>query len=294
MNKRPQTMEEAQAADTAYQQRLEKNVNGWLASIGRDFKDMEGDFAVLAERVRKGDLGGERVAISQSTLLHPVVVEMRDLYKAKHGRVYSIEQLKGLQHNLDSLAFRRDRVAHQQAMAADAEAAPERSMVTTDYARNAARLDKDKGGKAYWSTDCELFARAFDSFVADKLEASKRKIATSPSAYEKLRPCRSVRRETPSTRPSIRSSESLLSVNPSWDRHCSRRARISIPRCRSAKSTQKLSACAGSGKACHPCSLSAAPTICRLMCHPMSMGHTTTARSTWWQETLAICASCRR
>ncbi|CAN7779351.1 hypothetical protein LJR296_007891 [Cupriavidus necator] len=175
MTKRLQTEEEAQAVDAAYQQRLEKNVSGWLTSIGRDFKGQEAEFAVLAERVRNGDFGGERVAVSQSTLLHPVVVEMRDLYKAKHGRVYSIEQLKGLQSNLDSLAFRRDKAEHQQAMAADAEVVPERRQVSTDYALNAARLDKDKGGKVYWSTKCELFARAFDSFVADKLEAKQAK-----------------------------------------------------------------------------------------------------------------------
>ncbi|WP_150124107.1 LPD1 domain-containing protein [Cupriavidus nantongensis] len=175
MTKRLQTVEEAQAVDAAYQQRLEKNVNGWLASIGRDFKEQEAEFAVLAERVRKGDFGGEMVAVGRSTLLHPVVVEMRDLYKAKHGRVYSIEQLKGLQSNLDSLAFRRDKSAHQQAMAADADVVPERRRVSTDYALNAAKLDKDKGGKVYWSTKCELFARAFDSFVADKLEAKQAK-----------------------------------------------------------------------------------------------------------------------
>ncbi len=175
MTKRPQTVEEAQAVDAAYQQRLEKNVTGWLASIGRDFKGQEAEFGVLAERVRSGDFGGERVAVGRSTLLHPVVLEMRDLYKAQHGRVYSIEQLKGLQSNLDSLAFRREKAEHQQAMAADAEVVPERRQVSTDYALNAARLDKDKGGKVYWSTKCELFARAFDSFVADKLEAKQAK-----------------------------------------------------------------------------------------------------------------------
>lgn len=175
MSKRPETVEEAQAASGAYEQRLEKNVNGWLASIARDFKGQEAEFAALAERVRKGDLGGERVAIGRSTLLHPVVVEMRDLYKAKHGRVYSIEQLKGLQSNVDSLSFRREKAAHDQAMAADAKAAPEQRLVTSDYARSAIRLDKDKGGKAYWSTKCEMFARAFDSFVADKLEAKQAK-----------------------------------------------------------------------------------------------------------------------
>lgn len=175
MTKRQQTVEEARSEDAKYQQRLEKNVDGWLGSIGRDFKGMEAEFDVLAKRVRAGDFGGERVAIGQSTLVHPVVAEMRDLYKAKHGRVYSIDQLKGLQSNLDSLAYRRDKASHQQAMAADAEAVPERRQVSTDYALNAARLDKDKGGKAYWSTTCELFARAFDSFVADKLEAKQAK-----------------------------------------------------------------------------------------------------------------------
>lgn len=175
MTKRQQTEEEARTEDAKYQQRLEKNVDGWLGSIGRDFKGMEAEFDVLAKRVRAGDFGGERVAIGASTLVHPVVAEMRDLYKAKHGRVYSIDQLKGLQSNLDSLAYRREKAAHEQAMAADAEATPERRKVSTDYVLNAARLDKDKGGKAYWSTKCELFARAFDSFVADKLEAKQAK-----------------------------------------------------------------------------------------------------------------------
>jgi len=144
-------------------------------NLGRDFKGLEGEFDPLAERVRKGDLGGERVAIGKSTYVHPVLAEMRDLYKTKHGRVYSIEQLKSLQSNLDSLTYRREKASHQRAMAADADAVPERSQVSTDYVRNAAKLDKDKGGKPYWSTKCELFARAFDSFVADKLEAKQAK-----------------------------------------------------------------------------------------------------------------------
>lgn len=173
MTKRLQTEEEAREQDSAYLQRLEKNVNGWLTSISRDFKGLEGEFELLAKRVREGRLGGERVAIGQNTLLHPVLVEMRDLYKAKHGRVYALDPLKGLQSNLDSLTYRRDKFEHQQAMAADAEVVTERRMVSTNYALNAAKLDEDKGGKAYWSTACELFARAFDAFVADKLEAKQ-------------------------------------------------------------------------------------------------------------------------
>ena len=178
MTKRPQTEEETRTQDAAYQQLLEKNVNGWLTSIGRDFKDMAPEFEQLAKRVREGDLGGQHVPVSSSTYLSPVVIQIRDLYKAKNGRVYSLDPLKSLQSNLDSLTRRREKVEHQQAMAADAAAIPvsrEAAMVTTDFKLNAARMDKDKGGKPYWSTTTELFARAFDSFIADKLEAKQAK-----------------------------------------------------------------------------------------------------------------------
>ena len=42
---------------------------------------------------------------------------------------------------------------------------------------SAARLnkDKDKGGKRYWSTNLEKFARAFDAYVSDALEAKATK-----------------------------------------------------------------------------------------------------------------------
>lgn len=173
MTKRPQTEEEALTEKAAYRQRVEKNVNGWLASIRRDFTGLETEFDKLASQVREGRMGGEMIAIGQSTLVYPVVAQMRDLYKAKHGRVYSIDQIKGLQSNLQSWSYHNEQ---QQTMANEsAPAATERRMVSTDYALNAARLDKEKGGKAYWSTKCELFARAFDSFVADKLEAKAAK-----------------------------------------------------------------------------------------------------------------------
>lgn len=171
MTKRLQTPEEAQAQQAASQQRLEKNVNSWLASIGRDFKGMEPAFEKLASRVRNGDYGGEYVAVSSSTALYPVLIEMRDLYKAQHGRVYSLDPLKGLQSNLSSLAYSRSNADHQQALATEAQ----QRFVTTTYKNNAASLDKDKGGKPYWSTTQELFARAFDSFVADKLESKQAK-----------------------------------------------------------------------------------------------------------------------
>lgn len=175
MTKRLQTPEEVRTQDARALERVEKNVQGWLASIRRDFTGLEDEFDVLANRVRAGDLGTEKVAAGPNTYLSEPVGAMRDLYKAKHGRLYSLDQLKGLQSNVDSLAYRRQKAEHDAAMSADSAQAPEARSVSTDYAINAAQLDKDKGGKPYWSTKCELFARAFDSFIADKLAAREAK-----------------------------------------------------------------------------------------------------------------------
>ena len=166
MSKRALTPDESKLRQEQSLQRTERNVSGWLNSIARDFKGLEAEFEVLANRVRAGDYGGKHVLVGQNNYLSPVVVEMRDLYKSKHGYVYSLDQAKGLQANLDSLAFRKEQgYAERQA---EAERAV---MVTTDYASRAAALDHDKGGKPYWATMPELFARGFDSYVADRLDA---------------------------------------------------------------------------------------------------------------------------
>lgn len=166
MSKRALTPEETKKRQELSLQRTEKNINGWLSSFAHDFKDMEAEFSILANRVRAGDYGGERVLVGQNTYMFPVVVEMRELYKSKHGRIYSLDQAKGLQANLDSLVFRNKQGQTER----EAETARP-SMVTTDYASRAAGLDQEKGGKPYWSTIPELFARGFDSYIADRLDA---------------------------------------------------------------------------------------------------------------------------
>ncbi|MES2879193.1 MAG: LPD1 domain-containing protein [Pseudomonadota bacterium] len=163
MTKRPQTVEEAQANIESSNARTRKNIESWLSAIRRDFKDQEQDFDVLAAKVRSGELGEGSVAVSSSTYLSPVLVSMRDLYKTKHGRLYPLDNLKGLQANLHSLAFRASQPEPQTDR-------PPR-MVSTEYVRNAAQMDDEKGGKPYWSTKCELFARAFDAYLADRLDA---------------------------------------------------------------------------------------------------------------------------
>ena len=43
------------------------------------------------------------------------------------------------------------------------------------FTQAAYRLDREKGGKRYWDTDLEKFARCFDAFVTDKLQAAGQK-----------------------------------------------------------------------------------------------------------------------
>lgn len=175
MTKRNQTEEEATAQARAYRQHVDKNVDGWLASIRKDFKGLEVEFDSLAKRIHEGDMGAEMVALSPSTYVYPVVSEIRDLYKSKNGRTYSLDQIKGLQSNLYSQVRLRQTDEQQKTNGGEAKPAPELRKVTTNYLTKANELDRDKGGKIYWSTKRELFARAFDSFVADRLESKAAK-----------------------------------------------------------------------------------------------------------------------
>lgn len=161
MEKRLNTKDEAKASQNAQLEKSKKNVAGWLKSIRRDFAGQEDAFDVLAARVQAGDVGDGKIAISRAVHISPAVAEIRDLYKAAHERVYSLENIKGLQAWVDSAAFQQSKLA------ADADHVPQK--VASDFSINARALDLEKGGKPYWSTKLEKFARAFDAFVSDGL-----------------------------------------------------------------------------------------------------------------------------
>ena len=120
-------------------------------------------FDALAERIKALDLGEGKTLIGNGNLLSQPVADLRSLYADVTGRVYSLDQIKGLQANVDHLKYLTE------SKEATAEHVPQ--MVATDYATAALRLDEGKKGKAYWSTNLEKFARAFDAYVSDKLEA---------------------------------------------------------------------------------------------------------------------------
>jgi len=125
----------------------------------------------VADRMRRLDIGEGKTMLGKSrsrfggTALSPVVMELHALYHAtpESRRAYSVDTLKGLQGALDSVKYVRE------ASSAFRNHVPQKT--TTTYAKNAAALDAEKKGKAYWNTDLEKFARAFDAYVRDQLTA---------------------------------------------------------------------------------------------------------------------------
>lgn len=171
MKKREMTPEELAQSREASLARAKKNTDGWLKAVRRDFEHAKASeevlakFDALAERVRNLDLGDGKVQVSAHTFISQPVSDMRDLYKQVTKRTYSLDQTKGLQSNIDHLKY----VSEEKQ---DAETHKPQSVSTT-YANEAAKIDKDKGGKPYWSTTIEMFARAFDAYVFDKVAASE-------------------------------------------------------------------------------------------------------------------------
>jgi hypothetical protein len=170
MNKKPETVEQFNARQERSKEIAKSNVSSWLKSIRRDYVAKGVDDAALdaiAARILSLDLGDGKIMVSPTLAVHPVVDELRALYRKKAGRVPPIDQIKGLQSNLDYYAY----AMSEKPGAVDH--VPQQ--VSTDYANAAASLDKEKGGKRYWSTNLEKFARAFDAFVSDELEAKAAK-----------------------------------------------------------------------------------------------------------------------
>ena len=169
MNQRQETPEEVANRAAAQVAASKRGVESWLKSVAADAtraKVSEADFNRLADRIRAGDLGEGKVSAGNFAF-SPVVDEVRDLFKKATGRVYSMDQSRGLQNSADWLK----RQLEQKQGAEDHKP----QMVSTDYQKASAEEDKGKGGKGYWNTTVEKFARAFDAFVTDEVKAKAQK-----------------------------------------------------------------------------------------------------------------------
>ncbi len=168
MEKRKESLGEAKMRRDAALEGGLKSLNGWLKAARRAIEgstaenkaDLLTEFDQHAEKLREGDTGdgfdqaGKQVYSAR-------VAAVRNLIKDATGRLWGTDETKGLESNA---RYVRSLIGKQ---AADADHEPQK--VATQYKRDSLAMDKEKGGKAYWSTPTEMFARAFELYVHDKL-----------------------------------------------------------------------------------------------------------------------------
>jgi hypothetical protein len=166
MSVRPMSELEVAQALEARVEKVRRNLDSWVKQTRRDFQrdcpaggGHEGPLEALIERIYKGDLGEGEVRVGRR-MLKPVVAEIRDVYIKSVGRVYSLDSLEGL--SINAGVFER-------VMREGAGMLPSKRAQTT-FMKNALELDRDKGGKPYWSTTPEMFARSFEAYAHVALE----------------------------------------------------------------------------------------------------------------------------
>ncbi len=136
--------------------------------------EVKAEAARLLERIRNKDVGDGYVAISSSKMVSPVIADLYQLAKKhkvapKYSSKIAIDEFQWL-HQAAYSAIKNAGATVQQE-----QHVPLR-MVDTDYAKASAEADKGKPvDKLYWSTPWEMFARAFDAYITDKVAAEQRK-----------------------------------------------------------------------------------------------------------------------
>ncbi len=168
MEKRNEAPGEMVARRDAAKASALKRLDGWIKAARRQIEesaaankaDLLAEFDQHAEKFRKGDTGdGYEKAGKQ--VFSARVAAVRNLIKDATGRLWSADDTNGLESNA---SYVKSLLGKQ-----DADTTHEPQKVATKYKADSAAMDKEKGGKAYWATPTEMFARAFELYVHDKL-----------------------------------------------------------------------------------------------------------------------------
>ena len=177
MKHRPLTEPERIERQDAAIDDAQKNVDAWLryfrselesnAKANRTETALKG-FDALAEAIGKGKLGEESVQVGRGPLgaVPAELAHIREVYRQAVGRVPRIDDVKALASWASSLAYRTKN--------AEASKSHRPQTAPTSYYQDARGKDAEKRGKHYWSLETELFARAFETYVVDRLDAQTR------------------------------------------------------------------------------------------------------------------------
>lgn len=168
MEKRNETPGEAQMRRQSAQESAGRRLGQWLKvarskieeSPASNKADLLAEFDQHAEKLREGDTG-DGYERSGKQAFSTRVAAVRNLIKDATGRVWSLDESNGLEA---TASYVRSLSGKQ-----DSDAVHEPQKVSTQYQRDSRAMDAEKGGKAYWGTPTEMFARAFELYVHDAL-----------------------------------------------------------------------------------------------------------------------------
>ena len=166
MNLRSETPAERDARVEAGRAKAIRNLNGWIAQFERLYpKAKSPELDQLFERLRRGDVGEGRIPLGTMRSIGPTVAQIRDVIRERHGRAPGPEDLGALNGWATSV---RDLAQDKPGNDSHVSPAGDLKLTETDFVKEAKLLD---GGakNAYFNTDLEKFARAFQSYAMDKL-----------------------------------------------------------------------------------------------------------------------------
>lgn len=162
-----------------------RRLDSWLAHFRKRLEatpEALGKFDAIAQELREGRLGDGYVQIGRDAMsaLPKHVHDIRSLYKEVVGRVPPIDEIKGLSSNASHVSYLFSEESAQRLH--------KPMPVPSAYKRAASEIEGDSGGKAYWTTPWEMFARAFESYVLDRLEAQsiRNDYLVAPGKSEKV------------------------------------------------------------------------------------------------------------
>ncbi|HOP39920.1 MAG TPA: hypothetical protein PLI53_02645, partial [Geobacteraceae bacterium] len=168
MSKRPMTVAEWNLRQQGAKEKSRKNAQGWLdharkmleSGVKTDKEARLAEFDALAERILSGDVGEGYVESGKGLVFKPTVAALRNLFKDATGRILDKETSTGIQSWAHGLGV---------AMESKEAVVGHLPQVNTDFRSASLAADRKKKGKPYWSTRREMFARAFELFINDRL-----------------------------------------------------------------------------------------------------------------------------
>lgn len=149
-------IEEGRKKGLAQSQRY---LDSWLKGVQPEKPSLK--YPALLKKLRAGDIGKLEQLGKSRSYVGANVNALREEYKRLEGHYFPLATAESINANAAS-------IGRQQGAEEYHAKHPKTHQVTTDFRRNAGKLESPSG-KPYWATPWEMFARAFEMYVHSKL-----------------------------------------------------------------------------------------------------------------------------